>query len=84
MTPPLSCLTGGILSINFISVLKRSNVNNIHFVKDYFSTAFIRGRHKGEGGLKHFSYFYRGTQVKLGFWVGIGTLGGGDLFKVGL
>ena len=25
-----------------------------------------------------------GTQVKLGFWVGIGTLGEGDFFQVGL
>ena len=34
------------------------------------------------GGLSHFSKdLYRGTQVKLGFWLGIGTLGGVDFFR---
>ena len=61
---------------------RASNVNNIHFVKDYFSTAFIRGGGvRGGGGRNIFGISIGGAQVKLGFWVGIGTLGGVDFLR---
>ena len=38
------------------------------------------------GGLGHFSEHFsrRDVEVNLGFWVGIGTLGGGNFSQVGL
>ena len=45
-----------------------------------------RGGGRGQRVVEPFfrRFYIGGTQVKLGFWVGIGTLRGGDFFQVGL
>ena len=77
--------------INFMRDWKKIQLPRLCFILTTLTPIFLSQKKKRNSSVKfsetwHSSHllYIGGTYVKLWFWVGIGTLAGGDFFQVGL
>ena len=72
-------------NVTYVNKNQTPDVKNQTHLKSFYKIQFFIDTSQGGGGvsLSHFSErLYRRELVQIGFWVGIGTLGGGDFFQV--